>query len=55
VTDDGPEEKWVIFDGPIDNSGRIEHLNSAMDDSKMLILANGERIPIPQQVQRFFC
>jgi hypothetical protein len=39
----------VIFDGPID-SDWVENMNSAMDENKNLILANGERISIPKQV-----
>jgi len=48
-TDTGPEQKWVIFDGPMDGDW-IENMSYAMDDNKILILANGERIPIPKQV-----
>lgn len=48
-TDDGPDEKWLIFDGSIDN-GWCENMSHAMDDNRVLILANGKRIPIPRQV-----
>lgn len=49
LIDDGPNEKWLIFDGSIDN-GWCENMSHAMDDNQVLILANGERIPIPKQV-----
>jgi len=39
----------VILDGPID-SYWIENMSSIMDDTKILILENGERILIPKQV-----
>lgn len=49
IIDYGKEQKWLILDGPINNSW-VENLSSAIDDNKVLILANGERILIPQQV-----
>lgn len=52
-TDTGSEQKWVIFDGPIDNSW-VENLSSVMDDNSVLNLTNGERISIPDQVTTFF-
>lgn len=47
--DYGKEQKWLILDGPINNSW-VENMSSAMDDNKILILSNGERILIPKQV-----
>ena len=51
VVDERPDEKWLVFDSPVDTLW-IESMNSVMDDNKVLTLINGERIAMPEQVRR---
>ncbi|KAI6653765.1 Dynein heavy chain 6, axonemal-like [Oopsacas minuta] len=47
------EWRWIVFDGPLDPQW-VEHLNPALDDTKVICLNNGERLKISEGVRFIF-
>ncbi len=45
--------RWLLLDGPVD-PGWVENLNSTLDDSKLLCLANGERVELRSGMRILF-
>jgi dynein heavy chain, axonemal len=46
-------ELWTVFDGPVDSLW-VENLNTVLDETKSLCLANGERVRVPDTVRIIF-
>jgi dynein heavy chain len=47
------QQKWICFDGPVDSLW-IENMNSVLDDSRLLCLANGQRIRLSPDMRILF-
>ncbi|PFH38701.1 hypothetical protein BESB_010430 [Besnoitia besnoiti] len=45
--------RWLVFDGPLD-AAWAENLNSALDETRVLCLANGERMKVPRSLNFIF-
>ncbi|KAG8519328.1 Dynein heavy chain 2, axonemal, partial [Galemys pyrenaicus] len=45
--------QWIILDGPVDASW-VENINCMLDDTRMLCLANSERIALTEKIRVIF-
>ena len=45
--------QWIVLDGPVD-SFWVENLNSMLDDTRTLCLANSERITLTSKIRVIF-
>ncbi|KAM5165262.1 dynein axonemal heavy chain 14 [Mantella aurantiaca] len=53
IGDTAPDWYWIILDGPVDTVW-VENLNTVLDDTRTLCLANSERIRLPQGMRMIF-
>lgn len=47
------ETRWIVFDGDVD-AVWVENMNSVMDDSRLLTLANGDRVRLLRHCKLLF-
>ena len=53
LADKSDDRHWVVFDGPVDPLW-IENMNTVLDDTMTLCLANATRIKLKNELRMVF-